>query len=40
MRVIHWFRNDLRIADNTEFAAACRRADALARFRAVRDGSA
>ena len=30
MRVIHWFRSDLRIADNTAFAAACRRADALA----------
>ena len=30
MRVIHWFRSDLRIADNTAFADACRRADALA----------
>ena len=30
MRVIHWFRSDLRIADNTALAAACRRADALA----------
>ena len=30
MRVIHWFRSDLRIADNTALAEACRRADALA----------
>ena len=30
MRVIHWFRSDLRIADNTALADACRRADALA----------
>ena len=30
MRVIHWFRSDLRIADNTAFADACRRSDALA----------
>ena len=30
MRAIHWFRNDLRIEDNTALAAACRRADALA----------
>ena len=30
MRVIHWFRNDLRIADNIALAAACVRADALA----------
>ena len=29
-RAIHWFRNDLRIADNTAFADACRRAGALA----------
>ena len=29
MRVIHWFRSDLRIEDNTALAAACRRADAL-----------
>ena len=30
MRAIHWFRSDLRIADNTALADACRRADALA----------
>ena len=30
MRAIHWFRSDLRIADNTALAEACRRADALA----------
>ena len=30
MRVIHWFRSDLRIADNTALTDACRRADALA----------
>ena len=30
MRAIHWFRSDLRLADNTALAAACRRADALA----------
>ena len=30
MRVIHWFRSDLRIADNTALAEACRRADVLA----------
>ena len=30
MRVIHWFRSDLRLADNTALAAACRRAEALA----------
>ena len=30
MRVIHWFRSDLRIADNTALAEACRRAEALA----------
>ena len=30
MRVIHWFRSDLRIADNTALTAACRGADALA----------
>ena len=30
MRVIHWFRSDLRVADNTAFADACRRAGALA----------
>ena len=30
MRVIHWFRSDLRVADNTALAHACRRADALA----------
>ena len=29
MRAIHWFRSDLRIADNTALAAACRRASAL-----------
>ena len=29
MRAIHWFRSDLRIADNTALAAACRRARAL-----------
>ena len=29
MRVIHWFRNDLRIGDNTALAAACRQARAL-----------
>ena len=29
MRVIHWFRNDLRIGDNTALTAACRRARAL-----------
>ena len=30
MRVIHWFRSDLRLADNTALADACRRAEALA----------
>ena len=30
MRAIHWFRSDLRIADNTALADVCRRADALA----------
>ena len=30
MRAIHWFRSDLRIADNVALADACRRADALA----------
>ena len=30
MRAIHWFRSDLRIADNTALADACRRADTLA----------
>ena len=30
MRAVHWFRSDLRIADNTALADACRRADALA----------
>ena len=30
MRAIHWFRNDLRIGDNTALTDACRRADALA----------
>ena len=30
MRVIHWFRSDLRITDNTALSEACRRADALA----------
>ena len=30
MRVIHWFRSDLRIADNTALADACRRAESLA----------
>ena len=30
MRVIHWFRSDLRVADNTALADACRRAEALA----------
>ena len=30
MRVIHWFRNDLRIEDNTALSAACRQASALA----------
>ena len=30
MRAIHWFRSDLRVADNTALAAACRAADALA----------
>ena len=29
MRVIHWFRSDLRLADNTALAAASRRADGL-----------
>ena len=29
MRVIHWFRSDLRLADNTALAAASRWADAL-----------
>ena len=29
MHAIHWFRSDLRIGDNTAFAAACRRADML-----------
>ncbi len=29
MRVIHWFRNDLRLHDNTALATACGRADAL-----------
>ena len=29
MRAIHWFRNDLRIGDNTALTAACRRARAL-----------
>ena len=30
MRAVHWFRSDLRIADNVALADACRRADALA----------
>ena len=30
MRAIHWFRSDLRIADNTALADACRRAESLA----------
>ncbi len=30
MRAIHWFRSDLRLADNTALAAACRQAEALA----------
>ena len=30
MRVIHWFRSDLRLADNSALAAACRQAEALA----------
>ena len=30
MRALHWFRSDLRIADNAALADACRRADALA----------
>jgi deoxyribodipyrimidine photo-lyase len=29
-RVVHWFRSDLRLRDNTALAAAARRADALA----------
>ena len=29
MRAIHWFRSDLRLADNTALAAACRQAEAL-----------
>ena len=30
MRVIHWFRSDLRVEDNSALAAACRRASELA----------
>lgn len=30
MRVIHWFRSDLRVEDNRALAAACRRASELA----------
>jgi deoxyribodipyrimidine photo-lyase len=29
MRVVHWFRNDLRLHDNTALAAGCARATAL-----------
>ena len=29
MRAIHWFRSDLRLADNSALAAACRKAKAL-----------
>ncbi len=29
MRVIHWFRNDLRLRDNTGLSAACSKASAL-----------
>jgi deoxyribodipyrimidine photo-lyase len=29
MRAVHWFRNDLRLGDNTALAAACARAEEL-----------
>src|SRR5689334_6770214 len=29
MRAVHWFRNDLRLEDNTALAAACAHADEL-----------
>ena len=38
MRVIHWFRSDLRIEDNTALAAACRRPEALAPVFVLDDG--